>query len=60
MEITIAEAPLILGAVYILYLLLKPLRRRIESWIFRMLDPKGRRIIDVTPRDDKKSPDSKE
>lgn len=51
MGMTLAEIILLVAALFVLYRLLSPLRRRVEKIILGVLDPKTKRIIDVKPSD---------
>jgi len=47
MEATFAEIVLIVAAITGIYRILRPLQRRIESWMLDRLVPNRRRVIDV-------------
>ena len=56
MPTTLAEVVLLVTAVWLVYRLLDPLRRRIERLLLRLIDPSKTVIIDaeVLSRDRKK------
>jgi hypothetical protein len=56
MPTTLAELVLLVAAVWLVYRLLEPLRRRLERWLLRLIDPSKAPIIDaeILPRDQKK------
>ncbi|MFI5349373.1 MAG: hypothetical protein ACHQ2Z_07510 [Elusimicrobiota bacterium] len=56
MPITLAELILLAAAVWLVYRLLEPLRRRLERFFLRLIDPSKKIIIDaeIVSRDDKK------
>ena len=56
MPATLAELVLLLAAVWLVYRLLEPLRRRLERFLLRLIDPSKKIIIDaeIVSRDRKK------
>jgi len=56
MPTTLAEFVLLAAAVWLVYRLLEPLRRRLERLILRLIDPTKKIIIDaeVVDRDRRK------
>jgi hypothetical protein len=52
---TLAELVLLLAAVWLGYRLLEPLRRRLELFFLRLIDPAKKVVIDaeIVPRDRK-------
>jgi hypothetical protein len=53
MPTTLAELVLLAAAVWVVYRSLDPLRRRLERFLLRLIDPSKKPIIDVeiVPRD---------
>ena len=53
MPTTLAELVLLAAAVWLVYRLLEPLRRRLERLFLRLIDPSKTDIIDaeIVPRD---------
>jgi hypothetical protein len=47
MPITLAELVLLLAAIYFVYRLLEPLRRRLERFLLIWIDPSKTDIIDA-------------
>jgi hypothetical protein len=56
MPVTLAELVLLVAAVWLVYRLLAPLRRRLERSLLRLIDPAKTPIIDaeIVSRDGKK------
>ena len=56
MPTTLAELVLLVAAVWLVYRLLDPLRRRLERFLLRLIDPSKKIIIDaeIVSRDRKK------
>ena len=54
MEATLAELLFVAAVVFLGYRLLRPVRRRIEDAILRILDPKRKLIIDVKASEEPK------
>jgi hypothetical protein len=56
MPTTLAEVVLLVAAVWLVYWLLEPLRRRIERSLLKLIDPSKNVIIDaeIVSRDRKK------
>jgi hypothetical protein len=56
MPTTLAELVLLVAAVWLVYRLLDPLRRRLERSLLRLIDPSKTPIIDaeIVSRDKKK------
>ncbi|MFI5363229.1 MAG: hypothetical protein ACHQ49_14780 [Elusimicrobiota bacterium] len=47
MPTTLAEFVLLVAAVWLVYRLLEPLRRRLERFLLRLIDPSKNVIIDA-------------
>ena len=56
MPTTLAELVLLVAAVWLVYWLLEPLRRRLERFLLRLIDPSKDPIIDaeIVARDRRK------
>jgi hypothetical protein len=56
MPTTLAELVLLAAAVWLVYRLLEPLRRRLERFLLKLIDPSKNVVIDaeIVSRDNKK------